>query len=96
LNLGRQQKLAHIQSPGQLLWAVEFLQCRFRLECLGLAGEGGLSGWTAIAKYEDAGVRAKLKLGRRAAARRDSDDVGEFNEGVLGLLLRPDDRGVAG
>jgi hypothetical protein len=30
----------HFASPGQLLGAVEFLQCRFRLECLGLASEG--------------------------------------------------------
>ena len=27
-------------SPGQPLRAIEFLQCRFRLECVGLAGEG--------------------------------------------------------
>src|SRR5581483_10282 len=33
-------------SPGQLLRAVEFLQCRFRLERRGLAGEGLRSKYT--------------------------------------------------
>src|SRR5258705_5066365 len=40
-------------SPGQLLCAVEFLQGRFRLECLGLAGEG------LCAKYANRRVGAR-------------------------------------
>src|SRR5262245_24444965 len=53
------QRVVHIEkgrtipSPGQLLRAVELLQCRFRLECLRLAGEG------LCAKYANRRVGAR-------------------------------------
>jgi hypothetical protein len=49
------------------------------------------------AAHSAAGVRAGLELGRRAARRCDSDDVGVFGKAAIwGFVPRPNDSCVVG